>query len=389
MGSDPYEKLREHLDSFPTSFPKSKDGVEMKILRKLFSEEEAEVAARLPLWKSDAPPEDVASIAQRLGKDAERIRPIVRSMEEKGLVYGRGGKEDRTYALLPFVPGIMEFSVFRLDPELAQWFDQYEFGAMGREIVKNKMSVGRIIPVHESISAETSVQPGQEVIRAIETSTSLCVIPCHCRAKMKELGQDCGRPIEVCLYMNEYADYLIETGKAKKLTREEAKQSMWKAEDAGLIHIATNTREGMLYICSCCGCCCSGLRGILIGLKTTKIDFAPKSDFIVRLDADQCTACESCVERCWTGALAVEDESLVIDHARCIGCGACIRACPSEALRLVRKPDEEIRSIPGDFASMFGEIGWRHRESQALVPENGNRSGAKTEVCKEDTNELG
>jgi hypothetical protein len=36
-----YDKLREHLDSLPMGFPKTESGVEIRLLKKLFSEEAA------------------------------------------------------------------------------------------------------------------------------------------------------------------------------------------------------------------------------------------------------------------------------------------------------------------------------------------------------------
>lgn len=58
MAEKIYEKLREHLDSLPTGYPKTQSGVELKILQKLFTEEEAEMACqpdRLHLPQEERP----------------------------------------------------------------------------------------------------------------------------------------------------------------------------------------------------------------------------------------------------------------------------------------------------------------------------------------------
>ena len=44
MCSNSYENLRRLLDTFPTSFPKTEEGIEIALLKKFFSEEEAEIA---------------------------------------------------------------------------------------------------------------------------------------------------------------------------------------------------------------------------------------------------------------------------------------------------------------------------------------------------------
>ena len=41
---DVYERLRDHLHHLPVGFPSTKSGVELRILRQLFTEEEAEMA---------------------------------------------------------------------------------------------------------------------------------------------------------------------------------------------------------------------------------------------------------------------------------------------------------------------------------------------------------
>ena len=80
---------------------------------------------------------------------------------------------------------------------------------------------------------------------------------------------------------------------------------------------------------------------------------------MLSIDADLCTGCEACIERCLLQALSIENERVVMDDERCIGCGACVYTCPTEALRLVRKPQAEIKAVPQDFDRLFSEMGWR------------------------------
>ncbi len=44
-----YERLRKPLDCFPTSFPKTDSGIEIKLLKRLFAVEEAQISCCLPL----------------------------------------------------------------------------------------------------------------------------------------------------------------------------------------------------------------------------------------------------------------------------------------------------------------------------------------------------
>ncbi|MFX0081889.1 MAG: hypothetical protein ACFE94_09065 [Candidatus Hodarchaeota archaeon] len=47
INRDVYRRLQEHLDSMPVGYPATKSGVEIKILKHLFTPEEAEVALKL------------------------------------------------------------------------------------------------------------------------------------------------------------------------------------------------------------------------------------------------------------------------------------------------------------------------------------------------------
>ncbi|MBW1770343.1 MAG: 4Fe-4S ferredoxin, partial [Deltaproteobacteria bacterium] len=44
MATDIFKKLAEHLDKLPGGFPSTETGVELRILRRLFTPEEAEFA---------------------------------------------------------------------------------------------------------------------------------------------------------------------------------------------------------------------------------------------------------------------------------------------------------------------------------------------------------
>ncbi|MDH4007578.1 MAG: hypothetical protein OEU35_05915, partial [Desulfuromonadales bacterium] len=49
MSDQAYQKLAIHLDNLPGGFPATESGVEQRILRRLFTPEEAELAVHLEL----------------------------------------------------------------------------------------------------------------------------------------------------------------------------------------------------------------------------------------------------------------------------------------------------------------------------------------------------
>ncbi len=355
MSADIFEKLRRHFDRFPAGFPATEEKYEIKILKSFFSGEEAQYAINLPFAGSDYP-KDIRPIVDQMGKDEDEAERILDSMVEKGLVYRSiDDKGSKAYALLPFVPGIIEFSAKKLDHELAQVLEKYLYGAFGREMMKPKIPLVKVIPIRESIPSEIIVSPYENILTALEESSSLCVMDCICRTQKNLIGEGCGRPVETCMFLNEFAEHANEIGMGRKVTKEEAIEILRKAEDAGCIHCVNNSQR-ILGICSCCGCCCQPLKLLI---TTNNPGAVAKSGFIVTIDSDLCSGCEACVDRCWFDALKMGDEYVMLDRDRCIGCGGCIRVCPEEALSLQAKPADEIMPVPKDQFELFNEMGWR------------------------------
>jgi len=54
---------------------------------------------------------------------------------------------------------------------------------------------------------------------------------------------------------------------------------------------------------------------------------------IPKVNKEECTGCEECVETCPTEAISMKDEIACIDEAECTECGACIDACPAGAIK--------------------------------------------------------
>ena len=120
---------------------------------------------------------------------------------------------------------------------------------------------------------------------------------------------------------------------------------MKQAQEAGLVtQPATAANPG--GICNCCGDCCGVLRSLNRHPEPASMVF---SNYFAEVEPDRCTGCETCVDMCQMGAVSMDDEGRArIDLKRCIGCGLCVMSCPVEALRLVTKPEGELRTPPAD-----------------------------------------
>jgi len=81
MSEEIYRRLARHLDELPAGFPATKDGVELRILKRLFTPEEAELALHTTLI-----PEEAKVIARRAARPLEETRNRLAEMAQKGLL---------------------------------------------------------------------------------------------------------------------------------------------------------------------------------------------------------------------------------------------------------------------------------------------------------------
>jgi ferredoxin/biotin operon repressor len=346
-----YEKLREHLDRLPIGTPKSGKGLEIEILKRLFSPEEAELATKL-----SAMPESLESIATRLGKDRDELSQALETMANKGIIFSLQEQGVRFYNLVPFLPGIYEFQVNRIDADLARLFDEYYMTALGKEVFGSKSPWMRVIPVEREIPAEVQIFPYEKVSEIIKAADSICLANCICRKERKLVGEGCDAPTDNCLIFSHWGRYYIERGLGREISKEEALKVLDQAEEAGLVHCSMNAQTGHFAICNCCGCCCAVLRGIT-HLKNPKA--IAKSNYILSIDPEACVGCGVCIDRCHVEALSQDDAVVKLDSERCIGCGVCILTCPSEALSLQRKEEITIpfKNVEETLATIAQEKG--------------------------------
>ena len=337
MDQNVYKKLARKLDAIPHGFPETESGIELKILAKLYTPEEAALASEMRLT-----PESAEQIARRTGRDPAKATALLEDMVRKGLINAIEEGEQRRFCLMPFVVGVYEEQLSRIDEELARLFEEY-YPALAKELLGRSPSVHKVIPVEKSIPVEVQVFPYEQASALLNKAKSFAVGKCICRVQKALVGEPCKYPVEVCLWFAPTEGFFEDGPDTRVLTREEALQILRESEEAGLIHSSINVREGHYYICNCCTCCCGMMRGISqLGIENS----VAKSDFYVRVDPKMCTECETCVERCQFGATSIVENVSRVDEKRCVGCGLCVTTCSSGARTLVRKPEDQIKLTP-------------------------------------------
>ncbi|HTY22925.1 MAG TPA: 4Fe-4S binding protein [Desulfomonilaceae bacterium] len=337
MTAKVYYDLREQLDQYSMGFPATESGVELRILERLFSEEEAELYLSLSMML-----ETPEAIAQRIGRDAAAVAALLERMFEKGLIFRVKKGDSPKYGAVPFVVGSYEYQAKDMDRGLAELFEQYFVEALGKKGI-GQMPPLRTIPVNKSIHHLWPVAPYEDVKKILESKDKISVANCICRMQQGLLDKGCDKPLEVCFQFGSHAQYYADKGMARFITKEEALSIIDKCDQEGLVPqpFASQDAGGM---CNCCGDCCGILRSIKFHSKPSE---QVLTNYYAAVDPDVCSACETCVDRCQMEAIKVGDNDVaLVDRDRCIGCGLCVTTCPSEALSLRSKPESERKEPP-------------------------------------------
>ena len=343
MAGDVYQQLAKFLDDLPAGFPPSPNGVELRLLRRLFTPEEAGLALHLALIAEEA-----RVIAVRAGLSLSETERILGEMERKRIVlaFHEAGKPTH-YMAEQFVIGFWEGQVNRLDPELIELFEEY-LPTYAHSGIWEKGPQLRTIPVHQSIPVNNVILAYEQIDAILAAHHTFAVANCICRQEMRLTGHDCGKPLETCLAFDGGADYFVQDGRGRYISREEALALIRRGEEAGLVLQPGNTRDSG-NLCMCCGCCCGVLRSLKMNPSPARMVSSP---FYAVVDREACAGCGDCLERCQMDAISLPDGAAEIDLERCIGCGLCVTTCPNDALSLTRKPAAQQRPVPKDTVQM-------------------------------------
>jgi Na+-translocating ferredoxin:NAD+ oxidoreductase subunit B len=341
-----YRRLAQHLDSLPGGYPGTDSGVELRILQRTFSLDEAELAVHVSLL-----PETARVIARRARIKSEDATRRLPEMARKGLIYEIPSGEDAPkYAAAQFVIGIWEMHLNDLDPELIRDFNEY-MPTLTREALKFPQL--RTIPVNRSLDVRLTVMPYENAEELVRKAKKILVAPCICRRERRISGHGCSAPEESCLIFDMGAELYMRNGLGRLVEREEAFAILRRAEESALVLQPGNSREPS-NICCCCGCCCGVLRGIKTYPNPAEL---VGSAFWASFNPDECNACGECISRCQMDALRLECGAIEFHRDRCIGCGLCVSTCSSGSLTLVRKPDSEQPKIPKNSIAAMMQLG--------------------------------
>ncbi|HNR69314.1 MAG TPA: 4Fe-4S dicluster domain-containing protein, partial [bacterium] len=385
-----YRELSERINRFPQGAPPT--ARLFQILQLLFSEKEAELVALLPIKPFSA--RKAAIIWQKTVAEAETIlqklasRAILVDVEQDG---------ESVYCLPPPMAGFFEFSLMRVRGDIDQRLLSelyYQYVTVEEDFIKalftgGETQLGRAF-VHEPVISNENalhVLDYERASQVIESASHIAVGLCYCRHKKQHLGMACAAPLDICMTFGGAAFSLVKHGYARAVDANEGMDLLQHAYDHKLVQFGENVRQGVSFICNCCGCCCEAMIaqrrfGSLQPIHTTS--------FIPRIDSQACNGCGKCVSVCPVEAMALvsandpqrpKAQVARLNESQCLGCGICVRECNRSALKLSVRAQRILTPLDtthrvvlmaierGKLAELIfdNRVLWSHRALAALL----------------------
>jgi Pyruvate/2-oxoacid:ferredoxin oxidoreductase delta subunit len=338
MTQDVFKKLQKQLDQYSLGFPATESGIEIEILKRLFSEQDVDMFLNMtPMLET---PEQVAG---RLNAPAVEIDAKLSDMAARGLLFSLKKGDTIKYGANPFVHGLFEFQTTRIDRDLVVLLKKYLDEEFEKALLDSSASFLRTIPVQHSIDVKHNVAPYEDASEILKKAKKIVVTDCMCRKSANLVDEGCGKPLEVCFMFGSMGQYYLDHNMGRELDIDEALEILLQAQEAGLVTQPASSQnpKGM---CNCCGDCCIPLTALNHQPSPAEIVF---SNHFAVVDRDLCSSCEICVDRCQMEAIALDEESIAaVNLHRCIGCGLCVITCPDEALTLTPKPADQRQTPP-------------------------------------------
>ncbi len=334
-----YRNLQRHLNKMPVGFPPTKSGVEINLLKSIFTPEQAAVSKYLHYKHKNL--DEIFELARELVDTKENLKRILDETVSNGGIFRRKRKGEEQYALLPFLLwGMYEHQLKRLNQEFLKDCGEYMMGDFGLEMATSTLPKMRVIPVEQSIEVEHNVSTYDELRHLIEQAGDhIAIQECFCRKVGDLQGNSCNYTDrrEVCMSMGDLADLYVEEGWARRIDQTEALEIVHKNEEEGLVLMPGNEQDPS-FICACCSDCCGMLKLMKNFPKPAEV---VGSNYYAEVNQELCKGCGTCVSRCPIDAV-IKNGSSRIDLKRCIGCGICVPTCPENAMHLIAKKKEVL-----------------------------------------------
>lgn len=352
-----YGRMVERLNRFPMGAPAS--DLLFDILKMLVSEEEAGLVAQLPIK-----PFTAEAAAKAWKRPLAQSRNILDTLASRAILLDMEQEGRQVYCLPPPMAGFFEFALMRVRQDidqkaLSELFHQYihvEEDFVRDLFMQGETGMGRVFVQENALNElyRLEILDYERTDYIVDTANEIGVSMCYCRHKQLHLGENCDAPMDVCLTFNSAAHSLIKHGHARAVDKAECRDLILQSQAHDLVQFGENNREGVNFICNCCGCCCDALRTV----KRFGITQTIHSNFIIASQHETCIGCAKCITICPVGALHIVDtihqnahaddvtsKKIAVNTDICLGCGVCVRHCPKHSLTLIPRSGRTITPL--------------------------------------------
>jgi ferredoxin len=385
-----YMNLSDRLNRFPQGAPPSK--LLFQILEILFSEREAELVSRLPIRPF------TAARASRIWKmDAKSTQAVLDELAGRAILVDVERNGETVYALPPPMAGFFEFSMMRVRGDIDQKVLSelfYEYMNVEEDFIRElftegETQLGRVF-VHEPVLSNENalhVLDYERATEVIKTATHRGIGICYCRHKMEHIDRACIAPQDICMTFNSVASSLIRHGYAREVDVNEGLDLLQVAYENNLVQFGENVRQGVNFICNCCGCCCEAM---IAARRFAILDPIHTTNFLPEVDEANCTGCGKCVSACPVEAMTLVSSNdpnkpkmkkARLNEDLCLGCGVCVRTCTRDGLYLKSRPARVITPLDGTHRAIMmaiergklqnlifdNHVLWHHRALAAVL----------------------
>jgi electron transport complex protein RnfB len=349
-------------------------------IQAFFTPEEATLLTGLPFK-----PTELKELAALQGADPDDLAAKLDVLAKKGVVWRteRGGRilynlNDAFFIFFrgPFYSLDLDHAAEAMAPSLNRYLRD---GLMDQLApVSNKPL--RTIPIGGTIKDPRRIAPYEDVMGIVESQNFLAVSNCACRQRKRvdPNSAQCKHPEEVCLHFGALAHYLVDNGLSREISKEEAKDILKVAAEAGLVHAISNRQTDVDTICNCCNCSCVFFESYHFLKHEKSHDF---SNYRLRINPETCKACGLCIKRCPVQALKLEDSpraeskqpkaAKLIHSKQCLGCGVCVHKCPTQSLLL--EPRAQIQHPPKDVREWITKLVMDQEQAEAPAVRGANK----------------
>lgn len=363
-----WHKLATLIDTYGWGGPDPDCGDPYGYVTVLFENDEDAAAhwLEMPWGKIFTPTE----YAQRSGRTIEECTQICDDLALRGLLFKATHSDgEPTYHHIAYVHGFMEQSLPRMyDPELtAATYDSFLFAPTNPGLVAVGTPIYYSVPCDVNVVSDQRILPLNDYRGVVERNECIAVVPCCCSlrenvrqgAEVPPLGSEelkefrnvfgDNHLLERCLVFGEEAEFFLEMGVGRKITKDEALEILDRnVNEEGLVVQLGYTNNSQV-ICSCHSDCC-GVLGNYRLFDPETLAASPimqnASNFLLEYDKDSCISCGACAQRCPMKAITMGEDGHPEVDIYCVRCGQCGLVCPVGARTLTARPAQDRLPVP-------------------------------------------